>query len=177
MEKGIQIFKYDGQTIEFDLTNSNLMVNATEMAKIFNKKVEAFSRNEDTQRFILECLKSDNSSFLGVEKEEDLILSKQKSGTWMHRLLALKFAAWLSPAFELWVYSTIDKILFGNYIALEESLKASAQRKNRIDELRTALTDNEEYRELERLELEERQASYRRGKENKSQLDLFRSNK
>lgn len=30
----------------------------------------------------------------------------------MHRILALKFAAWLSPAFELWIFITIDKLLY-----------------------------------------------------------------
>jgi len=43
---------------------------------------------------------------LNIESKEDLIISKQKSGTWMHRVLALNFAAWLEPAFDLWVYAT-----------------------------------------------------------------------
>jgi len=29
----------------------------------------------------------------------------------MHRKLALKFAAWLSPEFELWVYDRIEELL------------------------------------------------------------------
>jgi hypothetical protein len=41
----------------------------------------------------------------------------------MHRVLALKFAAWLSPDFELWVYTTIDKLLFGKYVEREKSLE------------------------------------------------------
>jgi hypothetical protein len=66
-------------------------------------------KTEDTQMFIHECLKSENSRFFENGKtpsEDDLVVSKQRSGTWMHRILALKFAAWLSPKFELWVYST-----------------------------------------------------------------------
>ncbi len=57
---------FGGFEIEFEpfVANGNVMVNATEMAKIFGKKVEAFSRNETTQAFINECLKSENSSFL-----------------------------------------------------------------------------------------------------------------
>jgi hypothetical protein len=49
----------------------------------------------------------------------------------MHRVLALKFAAWLDPDFEVWVYSTIDTILFGHYkelrAATEEKIKAEQQ--------------------------------------------------
>ena len=44
----------------------NVKVNATEMGKIFGKKVEAFMRNEDTQNFIQACLKSENSRFLNT---------------------------------------------------------------------------------------------------------------
>ncbi|MEM1121660.1 MAG: KilA-N domain-containing protein, partial [Bacteroidota bacterium] len=32
-------------------------------------------------------------------------------GTWMDEKLALKFAAWLSPNFELWVYDRIQELL------------------------------------------------------------------
>lgn len=30
----------------------------------------------------------------------------------MYRTLAIKFAAWLSPAFEVWIYETIENLLF-----------------------------------------------------------------
>jgi hypothetical protein len=82
-----------------------------------------FLSNQDTKDFIVECLNNGNSRFLRVEKEEDLVKSSQKSGTWMHRVLALKFAAWLNPAFELWVYRTIDEILFGTLAETELSIE------------------------------------------------------
>jgi hypothetical protein len=121
------IFKktFGGSTIEFEpfIANNNVMVNATEMAKIFNKQVVAFLRNEDTKNFISECLKSENSHFLGIKNESDLIISKQRSGTWMHRVLALKFAAWLNPAFELWVYQVIEEIMFGYSREQDQSIQ------------------------------------------------------
>ena len=119
----IKIFSYNEQEIEFNLTQKTIMVNATEMAKIYDKQVIAFLRNDDAKNFISECLKSENSHFLGIEKESDLYISKQRSGTWMHRILALKFAAWLNPSFELWVYSTIDEILFGRMAQRTQILK------------------------------------------------------
>ena len=33
----------------------------------------------------------------------------------MHRILALKFAAWLDPKFDVWVFETIDRIILGHY--------------------------------------------------------------
>lgn len=107
---------FGGSEVEFEpfIADGNVMVNATEMAKIFpNKRMSDFVSNQNTEEFISECLKNGNSRFLGVQKRDDLIISKQKSGTWMHRILALKFAAWLNPAFELWVYKTIEEIMFG----------------------------------------------------------------
>lgn len=53
----------------------------------------------------------------------------------MHRILALKFAAWLSPDFELWVYSTIDKLLFGKYAEREKSLERSLSLQNEMNNL------------------------------------------
>jgi hypothetical protein len=32
-------------------------------------------------------------------------------GTWVHEKIALKFAAWLSPFFELWIYDRIHELL------------------------------------------------------------------
>lgn len=123
-------FIYQDTEIHFLLGNEkNVMVNATEMAKLFDKQVESFMRNENTQNFISECLKNENSRFLGVEKEEDLFISKQKSGTYFHRILALKFAAWLSPKFELWVFKTIDEIIFGKAKLVGTKISEAEQKK------------------------------------------------
>lgn len=124
METKICIFKENPITFALD-KNNGMMVNATEMAKPFGRKVEAFMRNEGTISFIREALKSENSRFLNIECEADLIESRQKTGTWMHRVLAIKFAAWLNPTFEMWVYSTIERILFGKHAQREESLERS----------------------------------------------------
>jgi len=152
-------FQYNNTAVEFISTGNDVMVNATEIAKTFDKKVEAFMRNEQTQSFIFECLKSENSRFLGIEKEEDLFTSKQKSGTFMHRILALKFAAWLSPAFEVWVFTTIDKFLNENARLQKEALieKLSTKQKKDLkkEELLEKYADNAdllEYFELERKE-------------------------
>jgi hypothetical protein len=115
---------FGGTEIEFEpfAGTNNMMVNATEMAKAFGKRVENFTRIDTTQNFINECLKNANRRFLGIENVDGLIVSKQKSGTWMHRILALKFAAWLDPGFELWVYQTIEEIMFGYARENDESI-------------------------------------------------------
>jgi hypothetical protein len=175
MTNEIQRYQFEESLIEFEIINGNVMVNATQMAKVFGKKIDNFTRIDNTKSFISECVNNANKRFISIESIEDLIISKQKSGTFMHRILALKFAAWLNPRFELWVYSTIDEILFSYYKRIEESLKVSAKRQNRIDELKSVLTDVEEFQELQKLEFEERQERNLRTKENKNQLSMFKA--
>jgi len=63
-------FIYQDTQIHFALSNDkNIMVNATEMAKAFNKQVVAFVRNENTKLFIEKCLKSENSHFINIKNE------------------------------------------------------------------------------------------------------------
>ncbi|MDR0939944.1 MAG: KilA-N domain-containing protein [Mediterranea sp.] len=116
--------------------NNGMMVNATEMAKVFNRDLYQFTKSEDTKRFIEACQKPANAGILGIANEEDLIISRQKSGTYMHRVLALKFAAWLSPDFEVWVYSTIERLLFGRHVQREQSFERTLKLQKELDELK-----------------------------------------
>jgi hypothetical protein len=119
-----KIYVFEENSITFTLDKDNkVMVNATEMAKVFGKDVFQFTRIDSTKEFVESCQKPQFCGLLGIEKEEDLIISRQKSGTWMHRVLALKFAAWLNSDFEVWVYLTIDKLLFGKHAEREKSLE------------------------------------------------------
>lgn len=120
METKICIFKENPITFALD-KNNGMMVNATEMAKAFDRDLYQFTKSEDTKKFIEACQKPANAGLLGIVNESDLIISRQKSGTYMHRVLAIKFAAWLNPDFEIWVYSTIERILFGKHAQREAS--------------------------------------------------------
>lgn len=148
-------FVYNEKEVDFlPGGNDDLMVNATQMAKIFGKQVNEFTSNQNTQSFINECLKNGNSRFLGIKNESDLIDSRQKSGTWMHRVLALKFAAWLDPSFELWVYVTIDKILLGHYKEMREATIEKIHAEKELERKKQELIkSNPELAEIFELEL------------------------
>lgn len=170
----IMKFEYEGVPVEFEPTRTDVMVNATQMAKIFGKQVNEFLSNDKTQAFMRACLNNGNSRYLGVEVESDLVVSKQKSGTWMHRILALKFAAWLDPYFEVWVYQVIDELLFGAAKRLHESIIESAKRRARIEELRSQLNEGDRYLELFTLENEEKRLTKRRAIDSSRQLNMFK---
>jgi hypothetical protein len=120
-------FEFNKQVIEFDISGAEVMINATEMGKIFNKEPYDFLKQEGTKRYIQELksaiptFRTDAESELnagkGILKDENVVRTDRGKAvdggsTWMHRQLALKFAAWLDPKFEVWVYQTIDKLLF-----------------------------------------------------------------
>jgi hypothetical protein len=105
-------FSYDDKIIHFLMNDDNVMVNATEMANVFGKRVDVFLKTDHAKIFIERLLSTPN----GVDKnKEEVIFSNKKGGTYMNRLLALKFAAWHDVDFEIWIYSTIEKIIFGYY--------------------------------------------------------------
>lgn len=126
METKICIF--NDTPITFALSKDNgMMINATEMAKAYGKEVSHFMENERTKEFVKKSLNTRNSEYLKINKESDLVFSRQKVGTFMHRVLALKFAAWLDVDFEIWVYSTIERLLFGKHVEREQSFERTVK--------------------------------------------------
>lgn len=110
----IKKFDYQGNSISFEFEDGNKMVNATEMAKPFKKLVGNFLKSKHAKDYIL-LLESRYSKWNNGNKKEVLRVvqggSPELQGTWMDEKLALKFAAWLAPAFELWVYDRIEELL------------------------------------------------------------------
>lgn len=123
--KKITKFEYEGKLISFEFSDGNRMINATEMAKPFGKKVSSFLRTVSTKEYIglLEDRYADlhighKRQVIRVVKGGDTIKKGIDQGTWMDEKLALKFAAWLSPKFELWVYDRIEELLKAGKVEL-----------------------------------------------------------
>lgn len=173
MKNAIQNFDYKGKLIEFDFSKPSIMVNATEMAKVYGKRVDVFLKTDSTKSFI-DVLKFPPISVnLTPLKDSEIMITKGRTGTWMHRLLALKFAAWLDPEFEVWVYFTIDKIMFGTMRedAIVKS-KIEIEKEKLIDEL----LNDPKYVRLVELEGEGKKMAGKISKQQKHQLLLFTEN-
>lgn len=127
---------YNGKTIDFSLADNNIMINATQMANAFDKRVANYLANKETQDFI-KILKSflekqnnlppfggrsdANLSEMSDRSESKIIKTINGKATWMHRHLAIHFAMWLSPEFQLWIITTIDRLLLGHFRELKEA--------------------------------------------------------
>lgn len=84
------------------------MVNATEMAKSFNKRPNDFLILKSTNE-----LTNSLSAKTGIPVTGLVIVNQggNNQGTWMHEDLALVFAQWLSPDFYLWCNDRIKELL------------------------------------------------------------------
>jgi len=153
-------FIYQETQIHFLLnpSDNNVMVNATEMAKPFNKEVRSFLRLDGTQKFIETLLKNENirTDVYGYSDEKinnihadeneyltekDIVITNNKAGTLMHRKLALKFASWLDVEFELWIIETIESILFGHLKEFKDLLQKEVEAKQSEKQLKQNLIE------------------------------------
>lgn len=104
----LKVFQYEQYPVTFDQVDEQVMINATQMGQSFGKKPKDFLRTDQTKAFINELGQGADLPFENIVKTE---IGGSKPGTWMHELLALKFAAWLSPAFELWCMRKLRELM------------------------------------------------------------------
>ncbi len=179
-------FIYNEQEVDFIPTgDENVMINATQMANIFEKRVDHFLKSDHAQAFIEALLlvpngdnKTDLSTPNGGNKNEistpnggdkfkysrdGILKTNKRGGTWMHRILALKFAAWLDPEFEVWVFETADQIILGHYREVRQATMEKLQAEKSWKEKREkALLEHPELAEIFDAELKITEAEKKR---------------
>ncbi|MEN0051392.1 MAG: KilA-N domain-containing protein [Bacteroidota bacterium] len=109
----VKNYEYKGNTIYFEFVGGNGMINATQMARSYGKRMHNFLRLQSTKNFIVE-LESQYQDRKDGNFEALRIVQggvPELQGTWMCELLALKFAAWLNSKFEIWVFDRILELL------------------------------------------------------------------
>lgn len=102
-------FLFQEKAIHF-LMNPNdkdVMVNATEMAKMFDKRTDHYLQNKETKK-IIAALEVPDMSGTSAKK---IIDNRGHMGIYFCEILALDFAAWLDVHFKIWIYQTIKDIL------------------------------------------------------------------
>ena len=84
------------------------MVNATEMAKAFNKRPVIWLQSKQTEDFLNELSKVRNLTLADLVQ---VTRGGDNPGTWMHEDVAMEFARWLSPTFAIWCNDHIKELL------------------------------------------------------------------
>ena len=146
-------FIYQETAIHFLINpfDKNVMINATEMAKLFNKRIDVFLKAEHTQKFI-KALEKNTLSLPpnGGSETVKIIETNTNFGTFMHRKLAYKFASWLDVDFELWVYDTIDELLQKDFKKIKSTVKEVSSKEKQLENivLQIQNSDNTEAKNL-----------------------------
>lgn len=193
-------FMYNGKVVEF-LLGQDVMINATEMAAVFDKRLTHFTDLKSTQDWIKWLEKTSFLENRGREtrlrfanfddfegeiqhRSRDLvpILIVKKGGhdggnTWMHRYLALELAMWLDIEFKGWVMMKIDQLLF-NYSIIKGNV--ALQKRDLYNERSRLLHENMNDPSVKRIieidnELKELK-SLERQTNNQFSKDLFSNN-
>jgi len=168
-------FMFQETEIHFLLqSGGSVMVNATEMARIFKKEVNEFLRLESTKKLIVALekssirpyrtgespVRSDNFDHLNGKvkhKSFDMVplVIIRKGGedgglTWIHRYLAIEFATWLDIDFKIWTLRIIDNLL-SSYTNARREL--ALRKKNVNDNIQKIIeeSDNQEVHKLAQL--------------------------
>lgn len=101
------------------------MVNATEMAKAFDKTTKDWLRTKSAEEFITSLSAVRQicpSALVQVVKG-----GNGEQGTWMHEDVALEFARWLSPAFSIWCNDHIKELLTSGVTTVSDDDATIAQ--------------------------------------------------
>lgn len=101
------VYDYKGSQISF-MSGENVMVNATQMAKPFEKRPIDWLQNQSSIEYLNELSKVRKSTLADLVQ---VTKGGNNSGTWMHEDVAMEFARWLSPAFAIWCNDRIKELL------------------------------------------------------------------
>jgi hypothetical protein len=98
-------------------------------------------KTENVKEFIFELERTPN----GVRSDCKITDNRGHMGMYFDRRLALKFAAWLDPIFEVWVYSKIEEILFGKAKFAGDRISELAIEEAKMENIRKEMqkVDNE----------------------------------
>ena len=104
-----KVYSYNGHDITFfnDL-DSDVMINATEMAKTFGKTPKDYLRTQPAKELVEAVAKRHICLLTDIVK---VVNGGEGRGTWMHETVALDFAQWLSVDFKLWCTDRIKEFI------------------------------------------------------------------
>ena len=141
-------FSYNGNEVLFDIKD-DVMVNATQLAKIYGKRPNDYLSLPATNQLINAITRK-----YGIS-ENQLVISKAGSshnggGTWMHRLIVVDFCQWLDIDLKLWCTEKLDELMRYGMTATQPTLEQMINNPDLVISLATQLKSERE--EKQRLE-------------------------
>lgn len=115
-----KVFNYNGTDITFVSDENGLMVNATQLAKMFNKRPNDYLSLPSTNQLIKAITRK-----YGIADNQLVKIAQGglTPGTWMHRLIVIDFCQWLDIDLKLWCTERIDELMRYGMTATPEKLE------------------------------------------------------
>lgn len=150
-------FSYNGNDVLFD-TRDDVMVNATQLAKIYGKRPNDYLSLPATNQLINAITRK-----YGIS-ENQLVISKVGSshnggGTWMHRLIVVDFCQWLDIDLKLWCTEKLDELMRYGMTATQPTLEQMIDNPDLVIHLATQLKQEREERAKLEAQTEQQQAT------------------
>lgn len=145
-----KIFSYNGNDVLFD-TKDDVMVNATQLAKIYGKRPNDYLSLPATNQLINAITRK-----YGIA-ENQLVRTERGGiapGTWMHRLIVVDFYQWLDIDLKLWCTEKLDELMRYGMTATQPTLEQMINNPDLVISLATQLKNERE--EKARLEQEKK---------------------
>lgn len=148
-------FSYNGNDVLFD-TKDDVMVNATQLAKIYGKRPNDYLSLPATNQLINAITRK-----YGIS-ENQLVISKVGSshnggGTWMHRLIVVDFCQWLDIDLKLWCTEKLDELMRYGMTATQPTLEQMIDNPDLVIHLATQLKQEREERAKLEAQTEQQQ--------------------
>lgn len=144
-------FSYNGNEVLFDIKD-DVMVNATQLAKIYGKRPNDYLSLPATNQLISAITRK-----YGIA-ENQLVRTERGGmapGTWMHRLIVVDFCQWLDIDLKLWCTEKLDELMRYGMTATQPTLEQMINNPDLVISLATQLKNERE--EKARLEQEKKQ--------------------
>lgn len=149
------VYDYKGSQISF-MSGENVMVNATQMAKPFEKRPIDWLQNQSSIEYLNELSKVRKSTLADLVQ---VTKGGNNPGTWMHEDVAMEFARWLSPAFAIWCNDRIKELLQYGMTATQPTLEQMINNPDLVISLATQLKNEREEKARLQAETEQQQAT------------------
>jgi phage antirepressor YoqD-like protein len=123
----LQLFEFKGQAIRMEKRDDGeIWTSLTDMAKASDKKVNNWSRSEGTQQFIsaLEAITPKRV----IESRVGGNIPESERGTWGIQQVAIKFAAWCSVEFEIWMLDKIKTLMNEGSVSIKPKTRLELAR-------------------------------------------------
>lgn len=109
------VYSYNDNPVTFRTASGKTMVNATSMAKCFNKQPSVWLHSLPAMEIRETLVREGKSENL----EEQIMTTRGINGaTWIVEDLAMEFSKWLSPEFSIWCNERIKELMTQGHVSL-----------------------------------------------------------